>query len=79
MAENDGGLEELGLSKSLTRREVIRRGVGGFLIVYAGALPKVAAAGVPKYRHKAYKNTLKIIQWSHFVPAYDKWFDGTYT
>jgi multiple sugar transport system substrate-binding protein len=79
MAENDGGLEELGLSKSLTRREVILRGVVGFLIVYAGALPKVAAAGVPKYRHKAYKNTLKIIQWSHFVPAYDKWFDGTYT
>jgi multiple sugar transport system substrate-binding protein len=79
MAENDDGLEELGLSKSLTRREVIRRGVGGFLIVYGGAMAKTAAAGVPKYRHKQFKNTLKIIQWSHFVPAYDKWFDGTYT
>lgn len=22
--------------------------------------------------------TLKILQWNHFVPAYDKWFDGTY-
>jgi multiple sugar transport system substrate-binding protein len=81
MAENDDGregLEELGLSGSLTRRDVIRRGLGGFLIVYGAALPKTAAAGVPKYLHKQYKNTLKIIQWSHFVPAYDKWFDGTY-
>ncbi len=79
MAENDDGLEELGLSQSLTRRQMIRRGLGGFLILYGGALPKVAAAGVPKYVHKQYKNTLKIIQWSHFVPAYDVWFDKTYT
>jgi multiple sugar transport system substrate-binding protein len=82
MADGDDGhegLEDLGLTKSLTRRDVIRRGVGGFLIVYGGALPKVAAAGVPKYQHKELKNTLKIIQWSHFVPAYDVWFDKTYT
>jgi multiple sugar transport system substrate-binding protein len=78
MTENDDGLEDLGLSKSLTRREVIRRGVGGFLIVYGGALTKTAAAA-PKFRHQQYKNTLKIIQWSHFVPAYDVWFDKTYT
>jgi multiple sugar transport system substrate-binding protein len=79
MAENDDGLEELGLSKSLTRRQVLRRSVGGFLVLYGGALPKVAAAGVPKYVHKQYRNTLKIIQWSHFVPDYDKWFDNIYT
>src|SRR5919201_6648224 len=79
MAENDDELEELGLSGSLTRREVIRRGLGGFLIVYGGALPKTAAAGGPKYRHKELKNTLTILQWSHFVPAYDKWFDNVYT
>src|SRR5947207_2206389 len=79
MAENDDELEELGISTSLTRRQLVRRGLGGFLIAYAGALPKVAAAGVPKYVHKHYKNTLKIIQWSHFVPAYDVWFDKTYT
>jgi multiple sugar transport system substrate-binding protein len=79
MAENDDGLEELGLSKSLTRRQIIRRGLGGFLVLYGGALPKVAAAGVPKHVHKQFKNTLKIIQWSHFVPAYDVWFDNTYT
>jgi multiple sugar transport system substrate-binding protein len=22
---------------------------------------------------------LKILQWSHFIPAYDRWFDGVYT
>jgi multiple sugar transport system substrate-binding protein len=79
MDENDDGLEELGLSKSLTRRQVLRRSLGGFLVLYGGALPKVAAAGVPKHLHRQYKNTLKIIQWSHFVPAYDVWFDKTYT
>ena len=62
-----------------TRREVLRRaGVGGLLIVYGGALPKTSAAGVPKYRHKQLAGTLRIIQWSHFVPAYDKWFDDVY-
>ena len=30
-------------------------------------------------RAAAQQKTLKIIQWSHFVPGYDKWFDGTYT
>ena len=48
------------------------------LIVYGGALPKTSAAGVPKYRHKELAGTLRIIQWSHFVPAYDKWFDDIY-
>src|SRR5437867_6558100 len=27
----------------------------------------------------AQQKTLKIVQWSHFVPAYDKWFDNTFT
>ncbi len=29
-------------------------------------------------RASAQQKTLKIIQWSHFVPAYDKWFDGVF-
>jgi len=29
-------------------------------------------------RARAASRTLKILQWNHFVPAYDKWFDGTY-
>jgi multiple sugar transport system substrate-binding protein len=79
MADNDDQLQELGLSGGLTRREIIRRGLGGFVVLYGGAFAKTAAAGVPKYRHRELKNTLKIIQWSHFVPAYDAWFDNVYT
>src|ERR1700716_4070161 len=30
-------------------------------------------------RALAQQKTLKIIQWSHFVPGYDKWFDNTFT
>src|SRR5919205_213815 len=29
-------------------------------------------------RALAQQKTLKIVQWSHFVPGYDKWFDGTF-
>jgi len=27
---------------------------------------------------RAQQKTLKICQWSHFVPGYDKWFDGVF-
>jgi multiple sugar transport system substrate-binding protein len=30
-------------------------------------------------RAQAQQKTLKILQWSHFVPEYDTWFDGEYT
>ena len=30
-------------------------------------------------RALAQQKTLKIVQWSHFVPGYDKWFDGVFT
>jgi multiple sugar transport system substrate-binding protein len=79
MPSNDDELEQLGLSGGLTRREIIRRGIGGFVVLYGGAFAKSAAAGVPKFRTKELKNTLRIIQWSHFVPAYDTWFDNVYT
>lgn len=44
----------------------------------------VAAAGMTSaflfpQRALAQQKTLKILQWSHFVPGYDKWFDGTFT
>jgi multiple sugar transport system substrate-binding protein len=79
MAKKDDELEKLGLTGGLTRREVVRRGLGGFVVLYGGALPKTAVAGVPKFRHRELKNTLRIMQWSHFVPAYDTWFDNVYT
>jgi multiple sugar transport system substrate-binding protein len=44
----------------------------------------VAAAGFTSaflfpQRALAQQKTLKIIQWSHFIPGYDKWFDNTFT
>jgi multiple sugar transport system substrate-binding protein len=44
----------------------------------------VAAAGLgtsiafPRVGRAQAKKTLKILQWSHFVPGYDKWFDGEF-
>jgi multiple sugar transport system substrate-binding protein len=64
----------------LTRRELLRRaGLGTAVLLYSGAAPKTAVAGASKYAHQGAKHTLKIIQWRHFVPAYDTWFDNVYT
>lgn len=47
-------------------------------IAAAGALP--VACGVEKPgAPTAASKTLKILQWSHFVPGYDRWFDGVFT
>jgi multiple sugar transport system substrate-binding protein len=45
------------------------------LIQVAGA--GAAALALPKKTHAA-KKTLRIVQWNHFVPGYDKWFNGQY-
>lgn len=38
----------------------------------------LSAAGLAPRTARAQQKTLKIMQWSHFVPAYDKWFDGVF-
>jgi multiple sugar transport system substrate-binding protein len=40
----------------------------------AGAAPSIIIPG----RAKAQQKTLRILQWKHFVPSYDKWFNETY-
>ncbi len=58
-----------GGSRGLTRRELLKAaGVGAI----------AAAAGGSPGRARAQQKTLKIVQWSHFIPAYDKWFDGVF-
>lgn len=53
--------------KWISRRQLIQvAGVGAATL----ALPKRARAATKQ---------LRILQWNHFVPGYDKWFNGTYT
>src|SRR5450432_2019026 len=76
------------LIQSLTiRRMLMSKQSGGkisrrkFVKLTGGA---VAAAGMTSAflfpaRALAQQKTLKIVQWSHFVPGYDKWFDNVFT
>src|SRR6478736_743900 len=59
--------------RGLTRREFAK--ITGAGAVAAG----VGANFLFPQRALAQQKTLKIIQWSHFVPGYDKWFDGVFT
>src|SRR5580704_2620251 len=57
-----------------SRREFVKVAGSGAIAVAAGAGPHFLFPG----RAAAEQKTLKILQWSHFVPAYDTWFDGTF-
>ncbi len=60
-------------SREISRREFARIAGTGALVAGVGPgflFPERAAAQ---------QKTLKILQWSHFVPAWDTWFNGTYT
>src|ERR1700693_4462572 len=59
--------------RGLTRREFARLTGAGAIATGVGANFLFPA------RAAAQQKTLKIVQWSHFVPGYDKWFDNTYT
>ena len=59
--------------RGLTRREFVKVTGTGALAAGVGANFLFPA------RAAAQQKTLKIIQWSHFVPAWDTWFNGTYT
>ena len=66
---------ELGGNKkkrSLTRRDFLR--TSGVVASAAGLAPVVSAPFVADAL--AQTKTLRILQWSHFVPQYDTWFDG---
>jgi multiple sugar transport system substrate-binding protein len=61
--------------RKISRRELVRS-AGAALTL--GALPALAC-GRGGRQPAPGKKTLKILQWSHFIPAYDRWFDGVYT
>ncbi len=56
----------------VTRRDIVKAAGAGVLA--AGVGPAIFTS-----KARAQQKTLKILQWSHFVPGYDKWFDETYT
>src|SRR5260221_6582862 len=58
----------------LSRRDFVKVAGTSAAALAAGALP----AFLFPDRAIAQQKTLKILQWSHFVPAYDTWFDGTF-
>lgn len=55
---------------SISRRQIIRATAASGLVL--GVAPFVVT------RPAAAAKTLKILQWNHFVPAFDTWFNGTY-
>jgi len=56
--------------RSWSRREFVKAaGTGVLAAGVSGLVPSAA---------RAQEKTLKIVQWSHFVPGYDKWFDGVF-
>jgi len=49
-------------------------------LLQAAAAATLVTSTTPLLTRQAHaaKRTLKILQWNHFVPAYDTWFDNTY-
>src|SRR5579859_381286 len=60
--------------KGVSRRDFFKIGAAG--TIAAGAL---GPAFLFPERAAAQQKTLKILQWSHFVPAWDEWFNKKYT
>jgi multiple sugar transport system substrate-binding protein len=56
--------------KGISRRDLIKTASAVGLAASAGPFFHINPARAA--------NTLKILQWSHFVPAYDTWFNETY-
>lgn len=57
------------LPKGISRRELLHR--VGSCILGAGLI-------APRWSGAAKPRTLKILQWNHFVPAFDQWFKDVY-
>ncbi|HET7745532.1 MAG TPA: ABC transporter substrate-binding protein [Gaiellaceae bacterium] len=77
----DPSEEHEGRSPTLTRSDLLRRGgAAAFAISMFGGLADKALGfyGPLKYANRQLAGDLKILQWAHFVPAYDKWFDNTW-
>jgi multiple sugar transport system substrate-binding protein len=62
-----------GARAGLSRRDFVKG--AGALALGAGAMPTILLGCGGGGTARSGNKQLKILQWSHFVPAYDKWFD----
>jgi multiple sugar transport system substrate-binding protein len=63
----------------LSRRDLLKKaGVGAAAVGVSGASAPFSFAGPLRFKNRQLKGDLSIIQWVHFVPAYDDWFDNTW-
>ena len=68
-----------GKATRTSRRSVIKAGVLGAAALGGGiGISACKKGGGSAGTAPSGKKTLRIIQWNHFVPAFDKWFNGTY-
>jgi len=63
----------------LSRRDLLKKaGVGAAAVGVSGAAAPFSFAGPLRFKDRQLSGNLTIIQWVHFVPAYDDWFDNTW-
>src|SRR5215471_1701948 len=62
--------------KGVSRRDFIKLTTAGSIAAGIGGM---GTTFLFPERAAAQQKTLKILQWSHFVPAWDEWFNKTYT
>ena len=55
----------------VSRRDLLK--TAGSTALAAGVAPAIIPG-----RARAQQKTLRILQWKHFVPGYDEWFNETY-
>jgi len=70
-----------GGGSELTRGDLLKRAsAAAFAVGMFGGLPDKSFGfyGPLKYANKQLSGELRILQWVHFVPDYDKWLDNTY-
>ena len=60
------------MGQRITRRDFVKIAGSGTLGATAGPFFLFPE------RAQAQQKTLKVLQWSHFVPGFDKWFDGVF-
>ena len=59
------------MGTAVSRRDLFK--TAGSAALVAGVAPSIIPG-----RARAQQRTLKILQWKHFVPSYDQWFNGTF-